>query len=241
MAKCDRIFYYLLEKNQIKLSQGRVIPTLEELKRWVYCMWHNSYSHATNHCNVFCRKIQLAIDEGWLTFTKMQVDELPFPIRTIGLLKDKTTLKTSKLRGGGQYDKSKIPKDEQPRKSSYLPSKVGDKRERTTDDNLLLLLHGISVGMHHGASMVHGWCPLIYCIIIHYGHCHKDRFLIINRVLLIGGWEKRIGYKGINTKKCRGKSGGQIKTKHNLNKTGPLVVFLYHHEHICLRGMSCRY
>jgi hypothetical protein len=30
---------------------------MEELKRRAYCKWHNSFSHATNDCNVFRRQI----------------------------------------------------------------------------------------------------------------------------------------------------------------------------------------
>ena len=33
VAKCDRIFDYLLQEKQIKLPHGHVIPPLEELKR----------------------------------------------------------------------------------------------------------------------------------------------------------------------------------------------------------------
>ena len=55
IAKCDRIFDYLLQEKQIRLPNSHVIPTPEELKRRAYCKWHNSYSHATNDCNVFRR------------------------------------------------------------------------------------------------------------------------------------------------------------------------------------------
>ena len=56
---------------------------MEELKRRAYCKWHNSFSHATNDCNVFRRQIQSAINEGRLAFQKMQVDTQPFPVNTI--------------------------------------------------------------------------------------------------------------------------------------------------------------
>jgi hypothetical protein len=55
VSKCDRIFDELNRLGCIKLSH--TIPLLEELKRHVYCKWHNSFSHATNDCNVFRRKI----------------------------------------------------------------------------------------------------------------------------------------------------------------------------------------
>jgi hypothetical protein len=72
-AKCDRIFAYLLQEKQIKLPCGHVIPSLE---------WHNSYSHATNDCNVLYRQVQLAINEGRLKFVEslqMKLDKDPFP------------------------------------------------------------------------------------------------------------------------------------------------------------------
>jgi hypothetical protein len=55
IAKCDRIFDYLLPKKQIKFPCGHVIPSLEQLKKHVYCKWHNYYSHATKDCIVFHR------------------------------------------------------------------------------------------------------------------------------------------------------------------------------------------
>ena len=53
VAKCDRIFDELLMNGNIKLSHA--MPPLEELKRRAYFKWHNSFSHATNDCNVFQR------------------------------------------------------------------------------------------------------------------------------------------------------------------------------------------
>jgi hypothetical protein len=54
-AKCGRIFDYLLQEKQIKFPSGHVIPSPEQLKKHAYCKWHNSNSHATNHCNIFHR------------------------------------------------------------------------------------------------------------------------------------------------------------------------------------------
>jgi hypothetical protein len=82
VAKCDRIFDYLLEEKKIKLSSGHVIPSPEQLKKHAYCKWHNSYSHATNDCNVFCGQVQSAITEGRLKFIEspqMKLDKDPFP------------------------------------------------------------------------------------------------------------------------------------------------------------------
>jgi hypothetical protein len=60
-----------------------MVPSVDELKRWAYCKWHNSFSHTTNDCNVFRRQIQSAINEGQLKFQEMQVDTEPFPMNMI--------------------------------------------------------------------------------------------------------------------------------------------------------------
>jgi hypothetical protein len=83
VAKCDKIFDKLLKNGNIKLTH--TIPPPDELKRRAYCKWHNSFSHATNDCNVFRRQRQSAINEGRLSFQEMQVDTQPFPINTIEL------------------------------------------------------------------------------------------------------------------------------------------------------------
>ena len=53
VSKCDHIFDKLNRLGYIKLS--RAIMPLDQLKRNAYCKWHNSFSHATNDCNVFRR------------------------------------------------------------------------------------------------------------------------------------------------------------------------------------------
>jgi hypothetical protein len=83
VVKCDKIFDELLKNDNIKLTH--TIPPLDELKRRTYCKWHNSFSHATIDYNVFRRQIQLAINEGQLSFQEMQVDTQPFPINIIEL------------------------------------------------------------------------------------------------------------------------------------------------------------
>ena len=55
VSKCDRIFDELLRDGNIKLSHA--IPPIEELKRRAYCKWPNSFSNATNDCNIFHRQI----------------------------------------------------------------------------------------------------------------------------------------------------------------------------------------
>jgi hypothetical protein len=62
VGKCDKIFDELLKNGNIKFDY--IIPPTDELKRHAYCKWHNSFSHATNDCNVFRRQIQSAINEG---------------------------------------------------------------------------------------------------------------------------------------------------------------------------------
>jgi hypothetical protein len=81
VAKCDKIFDELLKNGNIKLTH--TIHLIDELKRCAYCKWHNSFSHATNDCNVFRRQVQFAINEGRLAFQEMQVDTQPFPVNTI--------------------------------------------------------------------------------------------------------------------------------------------------------------
>jgi len=53
ITKVDRIFDFLLQEGQIKLSPNHVIPSAEELKKMKYCKWHNATSHSTNECKVF--------------------------------------------------------------------------------------------------------------------------------------------------------------------------------------------
>jgi hypothetical protein len=81
VGKCDKIFDELLKNGNIKIN--RSVPSTDELKRRAYCKWHNSFSHATNDCNVFRRQIQSAINEGRLKFQEMQVDTEPFPMNMI--------------------------------------------------------------------------------------------------------------------------------------------------------------
>jgi hypothetical protein len=91
VSKCDRIFDELLKLGNIKISHS--IPPLDEIKRRAYCKFHNSYSHATNDCNVFHRQIQSAINEGHLMLHEMQVDKQPFPINTMELQQPKVLVR----------------------------------------------------------------------------------------------------------------------------------------------------
>ena len=58
----ERIFDELNKNGYIQMSH--VIPPPEELKRRAYCKFHNTFSHATNDCNVLRRQIQSAVNEG---------------------------------------------------------------------------------------------------------------------------------------------------------------------------------
>ena len=51
VAKCDKIFDELCKGGYIRVNHS--LPSLDELKLRVFCKWHNSFSHATNDCNVF--------------------------------------------------------------------------------------------------------------------------------------------------------------------------------------------
>jgi hypothetical protein len=81
VGKCDKIFDELLKNGNIKINHN--VPSADVLKHRAYCKWHNSFSHATNDCNVFRRQIQSAINEGRLKFQEMQVDTEPFPMNMI--------------------------------------------------------------------------------------------------------------------------------------------------------------
>jgi hypothetical protein len=83
VGKCDKIFDELLRIGKIKLSHA--IPSIDDLKKCAYCKWHNSYSYATNDCNVFRRQIQSAINGGQLCLKQMLVDKNPFPVNAIDL------------------------------------------------------------------------------------------------------------------------------------------------------------
>jgi hypothetical protein len=78
VGKCDKIFDELLKNGNIKIDY--IVPPADELRHRAYCKWHNSFSHATNDCNVFRRQIQSAINEGRLKF---QENTEPFPMNVI--------------------------------------------------------------------------------------------------------------------------------------------------------------
>jgi hypothetical protein len=62
VEKCDKIFDEFLSIGKIKLSHA--ILSIDDLKKRAYLKWYNSYSHATNICNIFRRQIQSSINGG---------------------------------------------------------------------------------------------------------------------------------------------------------------------------------
>jgi len=100
ITKADRIFDFLLQEGQIKLSPNHVIPSAEELKKMKYCKWHNATSHGTNECKVFRQQLQSAIESGRIKFDNpkaqkpMKIDQHPFPTNMLDA-KRKTKVLTS--------------------------------------------------------------------------------------------------------------------------------------------------
>jgi hypothetical protein len=64
-SNCDDIFDILVLEKRIRIPADRVISLLGKC---AYCKWHNTFSHNTCDCNVFCQQLQSTIDEGWLKF-----------------------------------------------------------------------------------------------------------------------------------------------------------------------------
>ena len=63
------------------------------MKQRAYCKLHNTFSHATNDCNVLRRQIQSAINEGRLVVPAMQIDQNPFPVHTLELSNPKVLIR----------------------------------------------------------------------------------------------------------------------------------------------------
>ena len=102
ITKADRIFDFLLQEGQIKLSPNHVIPSAEELKKIKHCKWHNATSHNTNKCKVFRQQLQSAIESGRIKFDSsktqkpMKIDQHPFPTNMLDA-KSKTKVLTSEV------------------------------------------------------------------------------------------------------------------------------------------------
>jgi hypothetical protein len=48
VSKSNKLLDVLVKGGVIRLAEGHVIPTPEQLARRKYCKWHDSYSHTTN-------------------------------------------------------------------------------------------------------------------------------------------------------------------------------------------------
>ena len=81
------IFDLLLKEKQIQFLPNHTIPSAEDSRREKYCKWHNSVSHNTNECKVFCQQIQSAIEQGRIKFEDnkkpMKIVGHPFPINMV--------------------------------------------------------------------------------------------------------------------------------------------------------------
>jgi hypothetical protein len=53
VSKCEKLFELLLKGWLIRLTEGHVIPSADQLAKKKYCKCHDSYSHMTNECNYF--------------------------------------------------------------------------------------------------------------------------------------------------------------------------------------------
>ena len=68
VTKSDKLFDFLLEKGQIKLSDNHVLLPTDQLKNKKFYKFYNTTSHSTNECRVFRQHIQRAILQGKLKF-----------------------------------------------------------------------------------------------------------------------------------------------------------------------------
>lgn len=50
--KVDQILDILLKGQQLVLSEGHKIPSLEQIKGRKYCKFHGDFDHSTNNCVV---------------------------------------------------------------------------------------------------------------------------------------------------------------------------------------------
>ena len=142
MTKCDRIFDELAKLGKIKFSH--TIPSTEELKRRAYCKLHNTFSHATNDCNVLRRQIQSAINEGRLVISAMQIDQNPFPVHTLELSNPKVLIRPHQAEStkgknvvvGEERHEKRVLQSKTPRASTRTSTLGGQRKENKTGSNL---------------------------------------------------------------------------------------------------------
>jgi len=106
---------------------SHTLPPLEELKRRAYCKFHNTFSHATNDCNVLRRQIQSAINEGRLVIPNMHVDQNPFPVHVLELNNPKVLVRPSQAES--TKGKNVVIGDERPEKK--LTQKISQGAKNT--------------------------------------------------------------------------------------------------------------
>ena len=99
---------------------SHTVPPLEELKWRAYCKFYNTFSHATNDCNVLCRQIQSVINEGQLVIPTIQVDQNSFPVHMLELNNPKVLVRLSQAES--TKGKNVVIGDERPEKK--LISKI---------------------------------------------------------------------------------------------------------------------
>ncbi|XP_051132660.1 uncharacterized protein LOC127252511 [Andrographis paniculata] len=85
-SKVDEIFDIMLEDGQIRIPKGQRLVTNEEINGRPYCKWHNSFTHHTDQCTHFRKKIQRAIKAGWFKYKTIGVEQQPFPKVTTAVI-----------------------------------------------------------------------------------------------------------------------------------------------------------
>jgi hypothetical protein len=83
----------------IRLTEGHVVPSADQLAKRKYCKWHDSYSHTTNECNYFHRQVQSVLNDGRLTLGdsgKMKLYVDPFLVTVADLEGKKVLVWTDK-------------------------------------------------------------------------------------------------------------------------------------------------
>lgn len=87
ISMADQIFDHLLTDKVIKLLNGHILPTAEQMKKKkkkTYCKWHGMLTQQTVHYQVFQNAFQVLINKETLKFFQkgkdiIKVDSNPFP------------------------------------------------------------------------------------------------------------------------------------------------------------------
>jgi len=128
-----------------------------ELKRHAYYKWHNSFSHATNDCNVFRRQIQSAVNEGRLVVPQMQIDNNPFPMHTVDFQNPKVLIWPNQAESTkGKNVVIGEPRSEQKKKSLEASSKsstLGGQDQKKGARSVQTGLTGLVTGPSGGSAL----------------------------------------------------------------------------------------